>query len=104
MPTCLGEERGEAFAIQHKHCVFSVCNNLLGLVCNPSLLPLLLNHVTASAIRLYISVKLFPVIVGIRLIFFFLVRFVLCSNRHSSSLSSRLSRHGIRVLLHLNNL
>lgn len=52
----------------------------------PFLLPLL-NHVTAFAIRMYISVKFFPNIEVIMLIFF-LVRFVLWdqttpSNKHS---------------------
>lgn len=75
MSTCSGEERGEAFFIQHKHCVFPVCKTLG--CCTESgpgpFLSPLLNHVTASAVRMYISVKLFPIIVGSRLIFFFKV-------------------------------
>lgn len=55
MPTCLGRRGGKAFFIQNKHCVFPQCNNLLWLVhggsrsgLSQSLLPSLLNHVTAS--------------------------------------------------------
>lgn len=71
----------------------------------------LLNYITASAIRMYISVKLFPITGGIRLIWVFFWSSLCCgdqttpSNNHSYfHRSSRVLRHGIMALEHLKNL
>lgn len=101
-----GGEGGKPFSSNASTVCFLCARTSLGWCTEtgPSLLPLLLNHVTAFAIRMYRSVKLFPVIVVIMLIF--LARFVLWdqttpSNKHSyfhsSSLYSRVLRHYVFI-------
>lgn len=93
-----GGEGGKPFSSNTSTVCFLCAGTSLGWCTEsgpgPSLLPLPLDHVTAFAIRMYISVKLFPIIVVIRLGFF--VRFVLwdqttTSNKHSYFHSSSLS-------------